>query len=225
MDLPDYWLPRPPMSLDNQAKHACDAYIQYALAHGAATPLDYPLTIPKWQFLCYLVEHYPILLHGSGNHHIATFKPHQPQDLHEFGAQKAVYATDDGIWPLYFAIVDRHKSPTIVNACIRPEATNSSQAQAFYFFSVSRQALGEQPYHEGMVYLLPRDTFVQEPPLILDAYRIYTAQYASTSTVKPVAKLAIEPQDFPFLPQMRGHDDARLEEYATAMTQRLPLPT
>jgi hypothetical protein len=225
MYLPDYWLLRPPMSLDDQAKRACDAFVQDALAHGAATPLDYPLAIPKWQFLCYLVEHYPILLHGSGNPHITTFAPHQPQDLRAFGAQKAVYATDDGIWPLYFAIVDRSKSPTIVNACIRPEAANGSQDQAYYFFSISSQALRQQPYRDGMVYLLPRDTFAQEPPLILDSYRIYTAQYASLVMVQPVAKLAITPQDFPFLSQMRVHDDARLEEYATAMTQRLPLPT
>lgn len=83
MYLPDYWLPRPPMPFDSQAKRACDAFIQNALAHGAATPLDYPLAIPKWQFLCYLVEHYPIRLHGSGNPHITTFEPHQPQDLRE----------------------------------------------------------------------------------------------------------------------------------------------
>lgn len=225
MYLPDYWLPRPPLSLDSQTKRACDACIQDALAHGAATPLDYPLAIPKWHFLCYLVEHYPIVLHGSGNPHITTFEPHQPQDVRAFGAQKAVYATDDGIWPLYFAIVDRSVSPTIVNACIRPEAANGSQAQAYYFFSISRQAIGQQPYRDGMVYLLPRTTFEQEPPIILDAYRIYTAQYASPVAVQPLAKLAIAPQEFPFLAQMRVHDDTRLEEYATAMTQRLPLPT
>jgi hypothetical protein len=225
MYLPDYWLPRPPLSLDSQTKRVCDAFVQDALAHGAATPLDYPLAIPKWQFLCYLVEHYPILLHGSGNPHITTFEPRQSQDLREFGAQKAVYATDDGIWPLYFAIVDRSKSPTIANACIRPEAANGSQDQAYYFFSISSQAIGQQPYRDGMVYLLPRDTFAQEPPITLDSYRIYTAQYATLVAVQPLAKIAIAPQDFPFLSQMRVHDDARLEEYATAMTQRLPLPT
>jgi hypothetical protein len=225
MNLPDYWLPRPRMSLDDQAKRACDAFVQIAIAHGAATPLDFPLAIPKWQFLCYLVEHFPIVLHGSGNPHITTFEPHQPEDLREFGAQKAVYAAGDGIWPLYFAIVDRIKSPTIANACIRPEAADGTPDQAYYFFSISRQTIGQQPYRDGVVYLLPRDTFAQEPAITLGSERIHTVQYASPVAVQPLAKLAIVPEDFPFLAQMRVHDDARLEEYAAAMVQGLPLPT
>ena len=225
MQLPDYWLRRPPMALDPQTARACDALVQTAIAHGAATPLDYPLAIPKWQFLCYVVEHYPIVLHGSVNPHITTFEPHQPADVREFGAQKAVYAAGDGIWPLYFAIVDRIKSPTIVNACIRPEAADGSHDESYYFFSISRQAINQEPYREGVVYLLPGDTFMQEPPLTVGPDRIHVVQYASPLALEPLAKLAIVPEDFPFLAQMRVHDDARLEEYAAAMVQGLPLPT
>jgi hypothetical protein len=42
--------------------------------------------------------------------------------------------------------------------------------------------------------------------------------------VKPLARVAVEPEDFPFLSQIRGHDDERLEEYAHAMETGAPWP-
>lgn len=222
--MPDYWLPQPPMQLDAQTRSACDDLLMSAIARGPDLPIDYTFAIPKWQFLCYVTMQHNLALHGSMNGEIDMFEPRQPSDLQEFGAQKAVYAAADGIWPMYFAIVDRSKSPSIINACIYLEQADGSLGWPYYLFSISRKAVDRQPYCNGVVYLLPRDTFMRQPPMQSGDLRVHTSQLASLEAVKPMAKLSIAAQDFPFLAQMRTHDDARLEEYAAAMMQGLPWP-
>lgn len=60
--------------------------------------------------------------------------------------------------------------------------------------------------------------------MILGAIKAHSAQLASFVPVQPLAKLTVTPEDFPFLPQMRGQDDQRLQEYATAMQTGAPWP-
>jgi hypothetical protein len=222
--MPDYWLPQPPMQLDMQTRSACDDLLASAIEVGPDQPIDYTLTMPKWQFLCYVTMQHNLALHGSMNGEIRNFEPRQSSDLQDFGAQKAVYAAADGIWPMYFAIVDRTKSPSIINACVYLEQADGSLGWPYYFFSISRKAIGRRPYCNGVVYLLPRDTFMRQSPVQAGDVRVHTSQLASLEAVKPLAKLVILPQDFPFLAQMRSHDDARLAEYAAAMQQGLPWP-
>jgi hypothetical protein len=134
MCLPEYWLYRLPMQLNEAITAACDALLQRAVKHGPATPMLYSLDVSKWQFLCYKVERHRLVLHGSANRDIMTFEPRQPIDLGEFGAQNAVYAAADGILPIYFAIIDRAKSPTIINGCIYPELADGTIGEARYVF-------------------------------------------------------------------------------------------
>ena len=49
-------------------------------------------------------------------------------------------------------------------------------------------------------------------------------QLASADPVKPLARLQVSPQDFPFLADIRGHDDERLAEYAQAVMAAAPWP-
>jgi hypothetical protein len=224
LSLPDYWLTLPPLFLDAAGRAACDVLLQHAIARGPDLWIDYTLPIPKWQFLNTIVQQHGLALHGSGNPEISRFEPRQPHDLEAFGAQNAVYAAADGVWPMYFAIVDRAKSPSIVNACIYVESPDGQLREPHYLFSISRQAVDRQPYHDGTVYLLPRASFVRQLPIQFGDWRVHTAQLASLEPVIPLAKLAVTPEDFPFLAQMRVHDDDRLAEYAAAMNQGLPWP-
>jgi hypothetical protein len=222
--LQDYWIPQPLIEFGESERRACDLLLASALAQGPDQPFDYSLPIPKWRFLCYVAEEHGLALHGSHNGEIVRFEPRQTRDMEAFGAQKAVYAAADGIWPMYFAIVDRTKSPSLINGCLRLEEKDGSLGRPHYFFSISEQAQGHDPYHEGVIYLLPRDTFIQQPPLQRDALRVHVAQLASPVEVVPLAKLVIMPEDFPFLAQMHTHEDARLAEYAAAMSGGLPWP-
>ena len=222
MILPDYWMSRP--SEDEESATAFDELLKTTLSIGGCPTIQYTLPWPKWQFLCHIADHHDFALHGSGDPNIALFELRKSNDLSEFGNQKAVYAASDGLWAMFFAIVDRERVPSITNACIRLEEANGATHGPLYVFSVSRSALPGQPWRTGTVYLLPRKTFSTQPSMAFGSYHVHFAQLASLVPVEPVAKLVVAPQDFPFLAQIRGHDDERLQEYATALQTGAPWP-
>jgi hypothetical protein len=224
MILPDYWLTRPGANFDATAQQAFDALLDASLNASGCPTIEYTLPHPKWQFLCYLADQRNIALHGSGNPNISLFEPRQSNDLNEFGNQKAVYAASDGIWAMFFAIVDRERVESITNACVTLADEAGALHGPYYVFSVSESALPGQPWRTGTVYLLPRDTFITQSPMAFGAYQVHVAQLASFEPVQPLAKLTLAPHDFPFLMQIRGHDDQRLQEYATALQTGAPWP-
>jgi hypothetical protein len=224
MILPDYWLTRPDVPVDEQARLAFDALLDTTLRTGGCPTIPFALQWPKWQFLCHLAEHHEIALHGSGDPNIPLFEPRQSQDLNEFGNQKAIYAASDGLWAMFFAIVDRHRVTSITNACVRLADETGAVHGPYYVFSVSQAALPGQPWRTGTVYLLPRSTFTLQPPMAFGSHQVHIAQLASFVPVQPLAKLTVTPSDFPFLRQIRGHADERLQEYATALQTGAPWP-
>jgi hypothetical protein len=225
MILPDYWLTRPSVDFDERMHTAFDDLWKTALDTGGCPAIHYSLPWPKWQFLCHLADLHGIALHGSGNPDIDIFEPRQSMDLTEFGKQKAVYAAADGLWAMFFAIVDRERVESITNACVRLADETGSLHGPYYVFSVSRSALPKQPWRTGTVYLLPQSTFTIQPPMEFGAYQVHIAQLASLEPVRPLAKLTVTPADFPFLMQIRGHDDQRLQEYANALQTGAPWPS
>ncbi len=224
MMLPDYWLPRPHTKFDETTRNAFDELFDMTLSLGGCPTIQFALPYSKWQFLCHLADHHDIALHGSGDLNIQLFEPRQSNDLNEFGNQKAIYAASDGLWAMFFAIVDRDRVNSITNACIRIEEQTGAVHGPLYVFSVSQSALPNQPWRTGMVYLLPRKTFTTQSPMAFGSSQVHIAQLASLVPVQPLAKLEVVPADFPFLSQIRGHDDSRLQEYATALQTGAPWP-
>lgn len=222
MQLPSYWLPRPAFEL-TEYRAAFDALLAQPWNPAG---IEYTLDAPKWAFLCYAAEERGLALHGSLNPDITEFEPRQSNDLREFGAQKAVYAASDGIWPMYFAIMDRarYSDMTIINACIQLELPDGVRLPSLYFFSVPKRLVELYPYTNGWVYLLPKESFIADQPMPFGEIKVHPSQLASLIAVKPLAKLAITPEDFPFLSTMYTHDDARLAEYANALNNGLPWP-
>ena len=225
MILPDYWLTRPSVEFDERTQKAFDELLNSALRLGGCPTIEFPLPWPKWQFLCHLADHHDIALHGSGDPNIVLFEPRQSKDLNEFGNQKAIYAASDGLWAMFFAIVDRERVMSITNACIRVVDEMGTLHGPYYVFSVSQSALPSQPWRTGTVYLLPSKTFTTQPPMAFGSSQVHIAQLASPVPVQPLAKLMVTPADFPFLMQIRGHDDQRLQEYATALQTGAPWPS
>ena len=224
--LPDYWLHRPAMDLDGAARDEFDALLARARLMGPNAELDYALDRPKWQFLCYAAEAHGLALHGTGDHQIQVFEPRTSDDLGEFGRQTAVYAAGDGLWAMYFAIIDRARyDMSLSNACIRLADPSGQVSPPRYVFSISQAALAQRPWRTGSVYLLPAETFMQQPSMPFGPYEVRIPQLASLTAVRPLARLAVAPEDFPLLDQIRGHDDARMSEYAQAMMTGGPWPT
>ncbi|HEY1014340.1 MAG TPA: hypothetical protein VGE07_16625, partial [Herpetosiphonaceae bacterium] len=169
--------------------------------------LSAELPAPRWPFLAYLAERKPVLLHGSGDPAIAELVPRQSNDVEEFGNRRAVYAASDGIWPLFFAIVDRsHKPTSLLNACFRVATPAGDEHGPFYFFSLNRDVRQREPWREGMVYILPRAGFEPKPARQQDDSTVQIMEWASPEAVAPLAKISVGPADFPFLAEIRGHD-------------------
>ena len=224
MMLPDYWLPRPSANFEETTQNAFDELWGSTLSLGGCPTIPFTLPYSKWQFLCHLADQHEVALHGSGDPNIALFEPHQSNDLNEFGNQRAVYAASDGLWAMFFAIVDRDRVNSITNACVRLVDETGTFHGPYYVFSVSQSALPNQPWRTGTVYLLPRSPFMTQPPMAFGSYQVHIAQLASFEPVQPLAKLTVTPEDFPFLAQIRGHDDERLQDYATALQTGAPWP-
>jgi hypothetical protein len=113
---------------------------------------------------------------------------------------------------------------SVTNACVRLADPMGTHHGPYYVFSVSQAVLPNQPWRTGTVYLLPRDSFIPQPSMTFGSYEVQIAQLASLAPVQPLAKLTVTPADFPFLMQICGHDDQRLQEYATALQTGDPWP-
>ncbi|HEY6745027.1 MAG TPA: hypothetical protein VI357_04840 [Mycobacteriales bacterium] len=198
------WLTRPGPPPDAATRAAFDELLARAVAAGPAEPIDYRLAAPKWQFLCHVADRGDAMLHGSSAPDIARFQPRQSNDIAEFGNRKAVYAAADGLWAMYFAILDRPRHRmSLNNTCFRVLHDDGTASEPYYFFSVNTEVLEQDQFSPGTVYLLPTGPFEREAPYAEGGRRVETAQAAALEPVAPLAKLTVERADFP-LP-IRGH--------------------
>ena len=210
MEFPEYWLRSPAEDVPVE-RDELDAELDRALSTGPETAFDYSLAAPKWQFLQHALDHGDILLHGSSSPDIRLFEPRKANDVRKFGDRAAVYAAADGIWPLFFAVLDRSSKPFIVNAAIR---VLTDPEQSLWFFSVTDSLLATSPWRDGSIYLLPREGFEDDAPMDFDGVQIRSLQAANPDPVRPLARLIVTPADFPLLDQVRAHDDAIIAERA-----------
>ena len=213
MEIPSYLSPRPAYELTSSMRQAFDELF-------SATPpgsfIDYQLPYPRWQFLSYLCDSKDLILHGSRNHEILEVKPQQAHDVRDFSAQQAIYATTDGIWSIFFAIIDRSIQPmSLFNSCLQARISPGMLSDPLYFFSIPGVTLAKKPFIEGMIYLLPRQSFIQEESSLYQGVEIVFPHWISSQAVFPIAKLKVSPQDFPFLQQIRGHDLEKLNQLIT----------
>jgi hypothetical protein len=222
---------RPPLSLDASTEAAIEAVLALAQPGSSAGLLDVDAIVhagdvTPWKFLSGLAERREIAFHGTGDPSIESFEPRQPIDFAPFGHQKAVFATTDPIWAMFYAIVDRDRYPlTLNNGCILLlDGEGRRRGVPSYYFSITDEALDEQPFRTGYVYFLPAETFVAQPAATYAGHAARIPQLASPVAVTPFARLQVAPGDFPFLAQIRGHADDRLAEYAQAVMAAAPWP-
>jgi hypothetical protein len=184
---------------------------------GAA--LDLPDTVAPHHFVQWLMARDELIFHGSNRRDIDEFLPRRTSmELHDVGGRGnlgAVYGTHDGLWSMFFAVVDRGAlRGSIRNGVSRFDAPDGDRVDV-YHFSVSSVSLPEHPFTSGALYLLPRRTFQRIP--------FYpggppSPEWASTEPVRPIARILLEPEDFPFLDRVGGHDDGPLLEFGELAT-------
>jgi hypothetical protein len=212
----DYWLTWPPEELDEETECQLEELWQQTCCNAAEWLPD-QLPVEKWLFLCWLVERKGFLLHGSADASINAFEPRKPSDRSpdDFSKQTAVFAAGDALWAIFYAILDRTRPGLrFLNAALEFELQPGQLSPLHYFFSVSNRHLDEGPWSEGVVYVLPADGFVQQPPHELNGRVVHEPHYANPNMVRPLAKIAVAPHDFPFLQQVRGHDSVHIDKRA-----------
>jgi hypothetical protein len=219
----EYYLPRPQFNVTPEKQDAFENLYQSTPA-GHIT--DYRLPYPKWEYLSYLCDTREVVLHGSQVVGLDIVEPRQANDIRAFSNQRAIYATTDGIWVIYFAIIDRKKySPlSLFNSCFRAGVFPDQLSDPMYFFSITHSALLQKPWCEGAVYILPRQSFQQETPQKIQELDIVFPHWISELPANPVAQVIVGPQDFPFLDQIHGHNDEKLVQLATADPNGYPWP-
>jgi hypothetical protein len=211
MEKPSYLLPRPDFSLTGEK---ISAFNKLWLSTPPGSLIDYQLPYPKWEFLTYLCDSQELVLHGSQNLEISTVEPRQAVDQREFSNQQAIYATTDGIWVIYFAILDRvqFKELSLFNSCLRVRTAPDQLSEPLYFFSITQKVKEQAPWCQGMIYILPRVNFYREEPHQISDVEVIFPHWISRQAAFPAARLMVDRSDFPFFDQIHGHDDKKLVE-------------
>ena len=155
--------------------------------------IEYDLAQAKWWFLHHQIRR-GFLVHGSNEHAIDEFRTRQNLDAHQRPID-AVFASDDAIWPLYFAVVNRPVAQSYINWC-EHVTTRRLGPHSRYLFSIGSDPDDERSWTDGMIYLLPSATFRATPE---------SRELVSEQPVRPRARLPVTPADFPFRRETRGH--------------------
>jgi hypothetical protein len=160
-----------------------DVLIAHARAEGGAIDAS-AAVVPAHELLTHLVERHGLLLHGSNQTELDVLEPRPAPD---FGTRvDAVVAADDGIWPLFYAVVARERIDAVFTGCMHLGRRPS--LRRFYFFRV----FGADPQEEtawtnGAVYAVPRDGFRHE----------WGNEWLRSTEVRPVLRVLVRPRDFP----------------------------
>lgn len=176
-------MPDPALSPEDRASF--DALLRRTDAGGL---VDYALPRPRWWFLHHLVRS-GFLLHGTNEPEIAEFRPRANNDAHG-NPVDAVFASDDAVWPLYFAVVNRPVARSYINWCEHVPGASR------YLFSIGSDPRDGRSWCDGTVYVLPAETFEPTPA---------SRELVSAVPVRPRARLRVSPDDFPFRAQTMGH--------------------
>ncbi len=208
-------LAAPDLEVAPQAAQAFDACLEAALQAGPAADIPYALPFPKYLFLDYLARTRGLVLHGSQHRDLSLLSPvRNSRDAREFGDQQAIYATQDPLWALFFAVLDRtNLLGPINNGAIQLQGDDGSFLRR-YFFCLDAPSLKSNPWKPGAIYILPSQGFEPDPDQQGVHFGIYTLQvthWIYRGEAQPLARLLVNPEDFPFLHQVWGYDGNALE--------------
>ena len=183
---------QPTLDLDAIAPE-CESL--WARADGG--PLDYPsgqIAVPKWAFLEYLVERRGLLLHGSRTPGIDVLHPvSRSGGGTRVSDQPGVFAVDHALMAMYFGVVDRSSVPHLSNSLVELTGPDGTPVRGLRL-GTDFVALAGRPFVDATVYVLPPGTFSK------------LGEWTSLVPVRPLASLAVAPEDFPLLEELWGTD-------------------
>lgn len=148
-------------------------------------------------FLRRLGEARGVVFHGSQRNDLVELSTERrSRDATAWGDQQAVYASSDPVWAIYFAVLRRDNGWRGTR-----NGSLGVGGRRFYFFAHNRGSQSPQRFGPGSLYILPPDSFVAEQGLM------DTAHLVSRTPVRPLARIDVTPEDFPFRDRIRYYRD------------------
>ena len=165
-------------------------------------PVELPQ--PRTEFLRWLGANRPVVFHGSQRNDLTELSTERRStDATAWGNQRAVYASSDPVWSIYFATLRRDNGWQGT----RNGTLGIGGGRRYYFFAHNRGSESPDRFGPGTLYLLPLDTFEAQPKRL----GIDPSHLISKVPVKPFARIPVTPDDFPFRDGITYYkDDERL---------------
>ena len=181
----------PPVADDPSFEEIAQRFVDPA----AGAWIDADLASKKVAFLQWLRRNRRVVFHGSLRDDIDTLAPIRlSRDAGAFGDQQAVYASDDPVWAMYFAVLRKQVIRWTRNSCSRVVGDGRDRLPR-YAFAVDVDAPVEGRLGPGTIYILPREPFEADRP---EFGVIDPCHLVAKGEVSVLAKLRVEPEDFPF---------------------------
>lgn len=201
MERDEELLPVPDIPLALSAIQHFEAIVQDALGKTTGAVIYDVAPYPRSAFLQYLVAHKQFLLHGSNHPDIDIFEP-RPQTDYEGRMMTAVFAAEDGVVPVFYAILDRNTYKGSMRNTFQRIKDGSGRMRTHYRFSIDADSLACSPWIEGMIYVFDRNQFT----------RVYSEdgepllEWTCPQPIRPVMRVRVTPNDFLYLKNVVGHD-------------------
>ena len=198
----------PPVATSPAARAAFDELVASAYTgDGTIDARDCPY--PLHELLTYLVSERDYLLHGSNDPELHVLEPRPARDL---GTElHAVVACDDGIWALFYAVVNREHVDAMFTNCLH--VSRPPRLRRFYMFAIVADPALEETWARGVVYALPRNGFRHE----------WGNEWVSEHRVQPLLRVPVTVGDFPLRESVVGLSDTgelrRVIRHLRASTQ------
>lgn len=172
----------PPYRIDDERRRTFDALVAAARAgDGTVDVAECPYAVHE--LLSYLTIERGLLLHGSND---ASLDVLEPRPAHDYGTELlAVVATDDGIWPLFYAVLDRSRIEGIFTACTH--LGRQPHLRRLYLFAIGGDPNAAETWTDGVVYVLPREGFRRE----------WGNEWVGPEPVRPLLRIPVRSDDFP----------------------------
>ena len=183
----------------DEKRLAFDALLDSSLQSGLNSPISYNLPYPKADFLHYLCDWRGFVLHGSPMHDLETLEPiRKSGDDNEFGNRQQIFCSPDAAWAMWFAILDKSKYNLTRNGCVRVGL--GKKRIKYYHFELPKKTFQDKPFTNGMIYICRAEDFPDKRPFpILEWFNGEVEEWGSAKPVKPLAKIQVAPNDFPYL--------------------------
>lgn len=190
-------LPSPVVDPDAEARFVAGAD---ALLAGETVVVP----APRLDFFRWLAQHRDVVFHGSPRDDLGELSTERrSRDATAWGNQQAVYASTDPVWAIYFACLRRDRGWTGTRNASLGLAGGPLYPRR-YSFAHNRGSASPDRFGVGSLYLLSPLGFVSDVPL---AGAIDTAHLVSREPVRPLARIAVTPEDFPFHDRIRYYRD------------------